>query len=155
MRKNAEAQECGRRPQAQRHLTFLTDAATSHAKTPVHAEAQNLQGKEPASVDLCRFKVPALKRPKSSFADWYSKERRQRESRAKDCPRFALAFVAASGFSRTSYPKSGLPEAESVCSTESAVQPVNSTRRCAVPVDPRAADTAYRLNHHIIGCKPL
>ena len=29
-------------------------------------------------------------------------------------------------------------------------QPVNSTRRCAVPVDPRDTDTAYRLNHHII-----
>ena len=67
-----EAHECGRRPQAQRHLTFLTDAVTSHAKTPVPAEAQNLQGKEPATVDFCRFKVPALKRPKSSFADWCS-----------------------------------------------------------------------------------
>lgn len=87
-----EAHECGRRPQAQRHLTFHPDAVTSHAKTPVPAEAQNLQGKEPASVDFCRFKVPALKRPKSSFADWYSKERRQRESRAKACPRFALAL---------------------------------------------------------------
>ncbi|WP_286437538.1 hypothetical protein [Bacteroides acidifaciens] len=40
-----EAHECGRRPQAQRHLTFLPDAVTSHAKTPVPAEAQNLQGK--------------------------------------------------------------------------------------------------------------
>ncbi len=91
------AKKCGgsrvrRRPQAQRHLTFLPDAVTSHAKTPVPAEAQNLQGKEPATVDLCRFKVSALKRPQSSFADWYSKERRQRESRAKACPRFALAL---------------------------------------------------------------
>ena len=58
--------------------------------------------------------------------------------------------VAASGFSRASYPKSELPEAESVCSTESVGQPVNSTRRYAVSVDPRATDTAYRLNHHII-----
>ena len=90
--KNVEAHECGRRPQAQRHLTFLPDAVTSHAKTPVPAEAQNLQGKEPTTVDLCRFKVSALKRPQSSFADWYSKERRQRESRAKACPRFALAL---------------------------------------------------------------
>ncbi|WP_290396077.1 hypothetical protein [uncultured Duncaniella sp.] len=53
----------GRRRKAQRHLTFLPDAVTSHAKTPVPAEAQNLQGKEPATVDFCRFKVPALKRP--------------------------------------------------------------------------------------------
>ena len=90
--KNVEAHECGRRPQAQRHLTFLPDAVTSHAKTPVPAEAQNLQGKEPTTVDPCRFKVSALKRPQSSFADWYSKERRQRESRAKACPRFALAL---------------------------------------------------------------
>ena len=36
--------------------------------------------------------LTALKRPKSSFADWCSKERRQRESRAKACPRFALAL---------------------------------------------------------------
>ena len=35
-----EAHECGRRPQAQRHLTFLPDAVTSHAKTPVPAEAR-------------------------------------------------------------------------------------------------------------------
>lgn len=34
--------------------------------------------------------------------------------------------------------------------TESVGQPENSTRRCAVPVDPRATDTAYRLNSHII-----
>ena len=27
---------------------------------------------------------------------------------------------------------------------------INSTRRCAVFVDPRATDTAYRLNYHII-----
>ena len=40
----------------------------------------------------CRFKVPTLKRPQSTFADWYSKDRRQRESRAKACPRFALAL---------------------------------------------------------------
>ena len=46
--------------------------------------------------------------------------------------------------------KSELPEAESVCSTESVGQPINSTRRCAVFVDPRATDTAYRLNYHII-----
>ena len=78
--KELPAHECGRRPQAQRHLTFLPDAVTSHAKTPVPAEAQNLQGKELAIVDVCRFKVLALKRPQSSFADWYSKERRQRES---------------------------------------------------------------------------
>ena len=91
------AKKCGgsrvrRRPQAQRHLTFHPDAVISHAKTPVPAEDQNLQGKEPASVAPCRFKVPTLKRPQSSFADWYSKERRQRESRAKACPRFALAL---------------------------------------------------------------
>ena len=43
-----------------------------------------------------------------------------------------------------------LPEAESVCSTESVGQPINSTRRCAVFVAPRATDTAYRLNYHII-----
>ena len=91
------AKKCGgsrvrRRPQAQRHLTFLQDAVNSHAKTPVPAEAQNLQGKEPATVDLCRFKVSALKRPQSSFADSCSKDRRQRESRAKACPRFALAL---------------------------------------------------------------
>ena len=87
-----EAHECRRRPQAQRHLTFLPDAVTSHAKTPVPAEAQSLQRKEPATVDFCRFKVPALKRPQSSFADRCPKERLQRESRAKACPRFALAL---------------------------------------------------------------
>ena len=125
----AEAHECGRRLQAQRHLTFHPDAVTSHVKTPLPAEAQNLQGKEPATIDPCRFKVPTLKRPKSSFADWYSKERRRRESRAKACPRFALALSP--------------PPA-------SAGQPVNTTRRCAVAVDPRATDTAYRLNYHII-----
>ena len=131
-------------------MTFLPDAVISHAKTPVPAEAQNLQGKEPATVDLCRFKVPALKRPQSSFADRYSKDRRQRESRAKACPRFALALSPSPGISRTSYPKSELPEAESVCSTESVGQPVNSTRRCAVPVNSLATDPAYRLNYHII-----
>ena len=29
----------------------------THAKTPVPVEAQNLQGKEPAIVDVCRFKA--------------------------------------------------------------------------------------------------
>ncbi len=53
----------GRRRKAQRHLTLLPGAVISHAKTPVPAEAQNLQGKEPATVDFCRFKVSALKRP--------------------------------------------------------------------------------------------
>lgn len=43
------------------------------------------------------------------------------------------------------------PSTIGVCGdTESVGQPVNSTRRCAVPVDPRDTDTAYRLNHHII-----
>ena len=65
-------------------------------------------------------------------------------------PSLCSGVVAASGFSRASYPKSELPEAESVRSMESVGQPVNSTRRYAVPVDPRATDTAYRLNYHII-----
>ena len=144
-----EAHECGRRPQAQRHLTFLPDAVTSHAKTPVPAEAQNLQGKEPATVDPCRFKVPALKRRSHRLQTVFQREATTRES-SEGLPSLCSGVVAASGFSRASYPKSELPEAESVCSTESVGQPVNSTRRCAVPVDPRATDTAYRLNSHII-----
>jgi len=35
------------------------------------AEAQNLQGKEAATVDFCRFKVPALKRPWEYLLEWY------------------------------------------------------------------------------------
>ena len=96
MRKNAEAQECGRRPQAQRHLTFLTDAATSHAKTPVHAEAQNLQGKEPATFDRCRFKVPALKRRSHRLQTVFQREATTRES-SEGLPSLCSGVVATSG----------------------------------------------------------
>ena len=78
----------------------------------------------------------------------------QREATTRELseglPSLCSGVVAASGWSRTSYPKSELPETESVFSTESVGQPINTTRRCAVPVDLRATDTAYRLNYHII-----
>ncbi|MCM1254941.1 MAG: hypothetical protein NC221_02345 [Duncaniella sp.] len=56
----------------------------------------------------------------------FQREATTRES-SEGLPSLCSGVVAASGFSRASYPKSELPEAESVCSTESVGQPVNST----------------------------
>ena len=66
----------------------------------------------------------------------FQREATTRES-SEGLPSLCSGVVAASGFSRASYPKSELPEAESVRSMESVGQPVNSTRRCAVSVDLR------------------
>ena len=79
----------------------------------------------------------------------FQREATTRES-SEGLPSLCSGVVAVSGWSRTLYPISELPEAASVCSTESVGQPVNSTRRCVVSVDPRTTDTAYCLNHHII-----
>ena len=61
------------------------------------------------------FQSANLEAPKSSFADRCTKERRQRESRLmRRLASLCSGVVAASGFSRTSYPKPELPEDESV-----------------------------------------